>query len=420
MRLFPRPSPRSRAFHLLLSCATLALCACRSPEPAPAERRLITAKAAASLAADIDPVQQADAQKLSAVFDERVRLLGVKAPAEVQPGERAALTLYFELLEDLPADPQVKVFVHGRAPGAEVNQVGADHRPLGGASSGAPWRRGDVLVDAFTVVVPRGYPSERLLLHAGLYEGKQRWSVTEGEHDGDDRVLIATLPVKGGGPSELRMTAKKRQGALRIDGVLDEADWQRAERAGPFIAYDGRRKITNPTWVRVLWDADQLYVAFECDDKDIHTPYEERDDPLYESEAVEIFIDADGDKDVYVELQAAPNDVHFDAAFAGGRRKNFDTSYDVNYQTKAKLDGTLNDGSDVDKGWVSEWRIPIAELRDVPAPPAVGSEWKVNFFRLDRLRRGERVVGSEAAAWSSPLSGDFHNLDRFGTLVFGE
>lgn len=413
------PSSRRAAQALPWLCAPIAallLGACT--DEAPKERHLVTAKAVSRLAPKADPIADAGAAPLAATFDGRMRLLGVKAPAEVQPGERAAFTLYFEVLDEVLTDP--RVFVHGRAPGAELNQLGADHDLLGGSRPPSEWGRGDVLVDTFTVAVPRAFPSDRLELLAGLYEDKSRWRVTKGEHDGDDRVLIATVPVKGGAPSDVRMTVKKRRAPITIDGVLDDEDWARAERAGPFVAYDGRRKIKNETFVRVLWDEENLYVAFECADDDIHTPYTKRDDPLYESEVVEVFLDADGDKDVYVELQAAPNDVHFDAAFAGGRRKNFDTKYDVSFETRAKLEGTLNDNSDVDTGWVSEWRIPLAEIKDIPAPLAAGAEWKANFFRLDRKRRGERVVGSEASAWSSPLSGDFHNLDRFGTLVFSE
>lgn len=414
---FALTSPAARPLPIAaLLTAALALAACEDAPPK--ERHLVTAKAVSRLEPARDPLAESGAKALRATFDKRLRLLGVKAPAEVQPGERAAFTLYFEVLDDVLSDP--KVFVHGRAPGAEVNQVGADHELIGGARPPSEWGRGDVLVDAFTLVVPRGFPSDRLDVYAGLYEGKTRWRVSDGEHDGDDRVLVASVPVKGGKPSEARMNVVKRRAPIVIDGVLDEADWAKAERAGPFIAYDGRRKIKNETFVRVLWDEENLYVAFECEDDDIHTPYTKRDDPLYESEVVEVFLDADGDKDVYVELQAAPNDVHFDAAFAGGRRKNFDTKYDVGFETKAKLRGTLNDNSDVDTEWVSEWRIPLAEIRDLPGKPAAGAEWKANFFRLDRKRRGDRVVGTEASAWSSPLSGDFHNLDRFGTLVFVE
>lgn len=408
-----RENPRLRAALLL---AALALAACK--DTAPTERQLVTAKAVTRLAPAANPLEESGATPLEATFDRQLRLLGVKAPAEVQLGERAAFTLYLEVLDEVLSEP--KVFVHGRAPGAELNQLTADHDPLDGTRPPSEWRKGDVLVDVFTVAIPRNYPADRLTLYAGLYEGKKRWRVTSGKHDGDHRVEIASVPVRGGPPSEMRMRVAKRRGPIRVDGALDEEDWARAERAGPFIAHDGRRKISNQTFVRVLWDEENLYVAFECDDDDIHTPFTERDDPLYNSEVVEVFLDADGDKDVYVELQAAPNDVHFDAAFAGGRRKNFDTGYDVAFETKAMLRGTLNDNSDVDEGWVSEWRIPLSEIRDLPGPPAVGAEWKANFFRLDRKRRGERVVGTEASAWSSPLSGDFHNLDRFGTLVFVE
>jgi hypothetical protein len=383
-----------------LTCGLLAPLACK--DPAPKQRNLVTRDGFSELAAEADPVRDKGARALAATFDGRLRLLGVRAPERVTAGKTADVALVFEVTGDVLTDP--KIFVHGHAPGAEVNQVGADHKPLGGAHPR----------------VPAAFPGKEIVLHAGLYEGKDRWRVTDGDHDGDNRVEIARLAVEGGvgGPPE--MTAHKRAGDIAIDGVLDEAAWQKAERQGPFISYDGKRRIKNNTWVRVLWDADSLWVGFECEDTDIHTPYTKRDDPLYESEVVEVFIDADGDKDEYVELQAAPNDVHFDAAFKGGRRKNFDTSYDVNYETKAKLDGTFGDNSDKDKGWVSEWRIPLAELRDVPNKPGPGVSWKVNFFRLDRIRRGEKVVGSEASAWSSPLSGDFHNLDRFGTLKFAE
>jgi len=408
-------SAHMRKIHTLFLIAALSL-GCQ--DTAPQRRNLVTADGFSELAPGADPVADRGARPVKATFDGRLRLLGVQAPPQVTAGKTAQVTLIFEVLNDVLTDP--KIFVHGHAPSAEVNQVGADHKPLGGKHPPTEWRRGDILIDTFDLRVPAAFPGKELLLHIGLYEGNDRWKVSKGEADADNRVLAARLQVEGGAAGPPEMTAYKRTSPIQLDGVLDEATWQKASRQGPFISYDGKRRIRNNTWVRVAWDEENLWVAFECDDTDIHTPYDKRDDPLYESEVVEIFIDADGDKDEYVELQAAPNDVHFDAAFKGGRRKNFDTSYDVNFETKTKLDGTFRDSSDTDKGWVSEWRIPIAELRDVPNPPAPGVAWQVNFFRLDRLRRGEKVIGSEAAAWSSPLSGDFHNLDRFGTLRFSE
>jgi hypothetical protein len=395
----PTPTPRQLLALLALFVALGAPGGCK--EAAPEKRNLVTESGVQPLAAGADPVAEAGGAALAATFRDKVRLIGVKAPAK----------------SEVVGEP--KVFVHGHAPDSAINLVGADHKPVGGKAPPGEWQRGDVLVDRFSIRVPQPFPAAELVLHVGLYEGKDRWPVEVGDHDGTHRVEAARIPVAGGKPVELpTYEAKARKGELKIDGVLDEAEWASAERAGPFIAWDGKRKIRNSTWVRVLWDAQNVYVAFECDDKDIHTPYTKRDDPLYNSEAVEMFIDADGDKDVYVELQAAPNDLHFDAAFKGGPRKNFETAYDAEYETKAKLDGTFNDNSDEDKGWVSEWRIPVDQLRDIHKTPAAGVEWKVNFFRLDRIRRGDKVVKNEASAWSTPLSGDFHNLDRFGTLRF--
>ncbi len=397
----------------LFAFSTLLACTRKEDTPGPS---LVSAQAKKPLPADL--VGPAGGHAADHVFEDEIGLVGFVRPDAVKRGQQAELTLWWRFAKTDAAKRGPKVFVHGLVPGGELRMAGRDHillPPMVAADSLVP---GDVLEDRFVVAVPQDYPADAMQLYVGLYEGRDRYEVTAGEHDDQQRVSLGTLAISDGAPAFPTVKAKKRTGAITIDGKLDEPDWQRAERIGPFISYRGRGKLQNNTHARLLWDDDALYVAFECDDNDIHTPYDKRDDPLYESEAVEIFIDADGDKDEYVELQAAPNDTHFDAAFKGGRRKNFDTSYNVNYTSKAVLDGTLNEHGDEDKGWISEWRIPIDELRDIPGPVAIGTEWKINLFRLDRIRRGDKVVKNEASAWSSPYSGDFHNLDRFGTLVF--
>ena len=229
---------------------------------------------------------------------------------------------------------------------------------------------------------------------------------------------MATLKVEGAQTDLPTAQIPKRTGPLTIDGRLDEAAWQQSATLSPFVLYHGRSLARQQTSVRVLWDEAHLYLAFENQDRDIHTPYTRRDDPIYESEAVEIFIDANGDQDDYVELQAAPNEVQSDASFKGGRRKNFNTEYNSNYVVKNAVKGTVNDGDDVDEKWFSEWKIPVKDLVDANGVIAEGDRWRVNLFRLDRVRRKGKVVRSEASAWSSPLSGDFHNIARMGTFEF--
>ncbi len=403
--------------HLCLQVVTVVtLVAGCTPSPPAAAARLLEGEAVAPLTGD--PIAARGLKPLDVSFDSRLTLIGARIePASASAGASITGTLLFKV-EDAPgAAPDLKVFVHAIAPGGRMPLAQADHA-FTVSTPTEQWQRGDVVVDTFTLKLPRPSPTDRLELWVGLYEGKDRWSIERGAQDGEDRAAVGEVVVQGGRPAFPTADAKKRTAPIVVDGKLDEPDWATAQRLGPFENYSGRGRLRHPTFARIVWDEEALYLAFECDDPDIHTPYTERDDPLYNSEAVEIFIDADGDKDEYVELQAAPNDLHFDAAFKGGSRKGFDTSYNHSYETKASLEGTLNDDSDQDTRWISEWRIPIAGLKDIPRPPAVGDRWKINLFRLDRIRRGGKVRGSEATAWSSPYSGDFHNLDRFGTLHF--
>ena len=391
------------------------LSACTADAPADAARVLQGATVAPLTA---EPVAAQGLERHDALFDGRLALIGTKIlPASLKVGDVLEGTMMFRVEDPPGTAPDLKVFVHAVAPGGKMPLVQADHRITVDVPP-AQWRRGDILMDTFSMRLPTQLPTDRLELRVGLYEGRNRWSVDRGQQDGDQRVTVARLEVDGGKPAFPEAKAKKRTAAIVIDGQLDEADWQRAERLGPFENYSGRGRIKHPTYARIVWDEEALYLAFECTDPDIHTPYKKRDDPLYNSEAVEIFIDADGDKDEYVELQAAPNDLHFDASFKGGSRKGFDTSWNHDYETRASIEGTLNNESDKDTRWVSEWRIPITGLKDIPRTPTVGDAWKINLFRLDRRRRAGKVRGSEATAWSSPYSGDFHNLERFGTLRF--
>ncbi len=332
---------------------------------------------------------------------------------EASPGERLPIRLTF-LVQRPCVGVAPQIFVHAAAPGSEVNQVQANHIPVGGKVEVRAWQVGDLVVDEAFLDLPAALVVESLVVRVGIVDGKKRWEVQPANaHDGQNRIEVGRIQVKGAPPLAIAARVDKRRERVTIDGVLDEVDWLRAKRLGPFLAWDGRSPLQRKTWARVLWDAEHLFVAFEGEDPDVFSPFSQDDDPLYESEAIEVFIDADGDADDYVELQAAPaHDIHFDASFRGGRRKNMDRSWGVPFVTKTVVTNV---------GFVSEWQIPVRALKEVPpSEPRPGATWRANFFRLERVRSGERVTRTEASAWSSPLSGDFHNLARFGTLHFVE
>ena len=81
-----------------------------------------------------------------------------------------------------------------------------------------------------------------------------------------------------------------------------------------------------------------------------------------------------------------------------------------------RVDGTLNDPSDTDRGWTAELAIPLASLSAVPRlPPQPGDRWRMNLYRLDHGKGG-----IQGQAFSPVMVGDFHHLEKFGTLVFGK
>ena len=87
-----------------------------------------------------------------------------------------------------------------------------------------------------------------------------------------------------------------------------------------------------------------------------------------------------------------------------------------------RVDGTLNKREDQDKGWTVELAIPLEDVKGMDdksalkLPPAPGDVWRINMFRMD-MPQGKP---QQAAGWSPPMVGDFHALDRFGELVFGD
>jgi hypothetical protein len=196
---------------------------------------------------------------------------------------------------------------------------------------------------------------------------------------------------------------------ILIDGALLEAAWDRAERTGRFVRSLDGKAAAAATEARLLWDDEALYVAFQCEDANVATPFTQDDQPLYTSNVVEIFLNPSGDLAHYAEIEVAPSNALFDASFTG-RRAGMDLAWSSGTRHAVQVDGTLNDSRDVDRGWTVELAIPFARLPGAPRPRR-GDEWRFNLYRL-------RQPPGEGQAYSPPMVGDFHALDKFATLRF--
>jgi hypothetical protein len=358
--------------------------------------------------------------KVDADLEDKLTYLGLDVDTDqVTPGKAFTLTHYWKVNKAVGDD--WKLFIHLEAPDSKKSHLNADHVPINGKYPMHVWKQGDIIRDIHRVSVPANWPAKTVELYVGAWKGPLRMKITRGPKDAESRILAVKLPIAGGKEPEKKkvVSRKVKNGAIKVDGKLDEKEWKDAPSTGEFVRTMDGLNSDQKTTAKILWDDKNLYVAFEAEDKDVWTSLDKHDDKLWTQEALEMFIDADGDGKTYIELQANPKGTTFDSYLAAYRKNEND--WESGVKVAVKVDGTIEKRDDTDKGWIVEMAIPLEaakgklkEMKNVP--PKVGTEWRVNFFRLD-MPAGRPQVGT---AWSAPLVGDFHALDRFGVLVFGD
>jgi len=170
------------------------------------------------------------------------------------------------------------------------------------------------------------------------------------------------------------------------------------------------------TRAKYLWTPEALYIAVEARDSDVWGTLTARDSNTWEQEVIELFIDADGDRRDYLELQVTPANVVFDARFKSYRSDlKVARAWDMKgFETAVWVDGTLNERGDRDRAWFVEMKVPVREVPGAHVPLSEGVMWRFNMFRFD-LPKGKKQW---AAALSPPLVPDFHALDAFAELRF--
>lgn len=172
------------------------------------------------------------------------------------------------------------------------------------------------------------------------------------------------------------------------------------------------------TTVRLLWDSEFLYAAFACEDADVVAHFDKRDDPTYRDDAVELFVNPKPEQSFYYGLEMNARGTLYDYFYAYPqmllKRVDF-----AGVQLATRVDGTLNQTGDKDRGWTLELAIPWRNFEEfgVVAAPKVGAVWTANFNRWDGVEPARRL-----SVWSDSgtLRPSPHQPKRFGLIVFGE
>jgi hypothetical protein len=179
------------------------------------------------------------------------------------------------------------------------------------------------------------------------------------------------------------------------------------------------------THFRALWNESGLAIRFDvCDTTPWHT-MTRRDDPIWEEEVVEIFVDPARLGRHYAEVEISPINVVTDLHVLEPH-PNLTSNRAWNW---AGLESTVVPGSCgglSSDSWMALAWLPWRGLRGMAAevdgflPPTPGDRWQFNVFRIKRPGGPtEPERGAIYAAWSVPDGPSFHAPSAFCDLVFG-
>jgi len=168
------------------------------------------------------------------------------------------------------------------------------------------------------------------------------------------------------------------------------------------------------TSVAAYYDREMLNILFSGTDDHVLANYRRHDEPLYEEDAVEVFL-APERLTEYFEIEVSPVGTTFDTriespdgvrqTMRGDLAWNCDGLF-AGVRTVIESSGAMTVDTII--------RLPFAALGR--SRPENGETWRANFFRIDR----HPSEGDEFSAWQPTMRNpaDFHVAAAFGRLRF--
>jgi hypothetical protein len=209
---------------------------------------------------------------------------------------------------------------------------------------------------------------------------------------------------------------------LHIDGRLDDEAWKAAPWTTDFVDIEGSSKPLPRfrTRAKMLWDEQYLYIAAELEEPDVKATLTQHDSVIFHDNDFEVFMKPLSNAEGYFEFEInALNtswDLYLNRPYNKGGKP--DNSWDIpGLKTAVAVQGTLNNSADKDHGWTVEIAIPWSAfaLRQAVTPPIVGSEWRINFSRVE-WKAGQPK--EDNWVWSPQGVINMHVPEKWGYLHF--
>jgi hypothetical protein len=256
-------------------------------------------------------------------------------------------------------------------------------------------------------------------------------------------------------------TCYRTRSSIQVDGKPDELAWSKAPKSPRFIDVIGGNQGIFDTRAALLWDDENLHIAFWCEEPYPEAHITQRDGLLWFENDVEVFIDGG---DTYYEFQINALNTVYEVFYIWGDAYTKGSRFDVpefdifahdaltfggnhdrtgeffwkgshprgkrwvyrdwdfpGLKTAVHIDGKLNDSSSPSHGWTIELAFPWSGMRWLAngraLPPAGGDVWRLFLGRYQKLMLNgqETHVGW---SWDKIGTDDNHYPERFTPISF--
>lgn len=224
-------------------------------------------------------------------------------------------------------------------------------------------------------------------------------------------VFMFSLIFTWGVRAQVKETTVKHSTDFEVTGDGNDDAWKKIN----WIVLEKRKGEANyQTRAKFLYSDTGLYALFNCEDKTITATLKEDFANLYLEDVVELFLWTDESTPLYFEYEISPLNYelailvpNFGGDFFGWTPWHYEDKRLTRHATKIVKD---------EKGGVSSWTaeffIPYTLLKPLQnVPPKKGSQWRVNFYRIDYDK------GSSSWVWN-PVDVNFHDYKNFGVMKF--
>jgi hypothetical protein len=235
-------------------------------------------------------------------------------------------------------------------------------------------------------------------------------------------------------PALKSVTVHRAAGKIWLDGNIDEPAWAKVDTLGPFLVYPthdpDKGEITE---AKMLWDDENLYIAFKTIDKNILATRTQRYEDVFNDDCVEAFLSPFADApQIYTNIEinalgtflseihlAAPDpEIEKMPRVIASRYTKKPGHYlwsPPGLQIGRQHEGTINNEADEDGWWIIEMSVPLETFRflGMKQIPKEGDVWRFNLYRI-----GGKTEPPRRNLFFLPDPLGNHSPEYYGKLVF--